>query len=75
MDLLWKPELEQETLVRHKSDNANLIVSRFEDTTVCVAYISPEATPEELRQTLDIARRNSGHRAIIMGDLNSRHIT
>ena len=69
--LAWKLELEQETLMKHKSSNANLIVSSFGDTTVCSAYISPKATPEELHTTLDVARRKAGHKAIILGDLNA----
>ena len=42
---------------------------------MCVAYVSPNATPQELRTTLDVARRKAGHKAIIMEDLNTRHIS
>ena len=71
--LAWKPTIEGETVLKHKSTNTQLITTRFGELSTSIAYISPAASTEELRTTLNRYRKQSQPKAIIMGDINARH--
>ena len=71
--LAWKSIVEGETVLKHKSLNAQLLTTKFGDLSISVAYISPATSTEELRTTLNTARKQSQPKAIIMGDINARN--
>ena len=71
--LVWKPNIEGETVLKHKSLNAQLMTAKFGELSISTTYISPAATTEELRATPDTSRRHSQPKAIIMGDINARN--
>ena len=49
------------------------MITKFGDLSISVGYISPAASTEELRTTLDTARKQSQPKAIIMGDINAQN--